>query len=221
MNYLNSLFLYLIIGQSVLFAQTDSTKKSFKPYGLIDAAPIAISKDDFKPPINLAIQTVDEITKLPVDAKINTYVFGDSVISTKNGKAVSFAANGNEKIVVISNAQGYIWNAKIFKTTLTDMSCILELKRIRKGDEIVIKNVDLSSKNNISESAFYADLYGLQEFLKLNLGIKIQISGCPKEREEVFFQMIKDSNRKRFSFKNGRKPKQVNNATITIKIIDI
>jgi hypothetical protein len=53
------------------------------------------------------------------------------------------------------------------------------------------------------------------------LGIKIQISGCPKEREEVFFQMIKDSNRKRFSFKNGRKPKQVNNATITIKIIDI
>src|ERR1035437_5603966 len=102
MNYLHSIFLCLIVSSSILLAQTDSTKKNFKPYSLIDAAPVAINKNDFKPQINLSIQSIDAITGLPIDAKINYYTFGDSIVIAKNGKAVSWAAQGNEKIIIVS-----------------------------------------------------------------------------------------------------------------------
>ena len=219
MNYLHSIFLYLIVSSSVLLAQTDSIKKSFKPYSLVDAAPVAINKNDFKPQINLSIQSVDAITGLPIDAKINYYTFGDSTVIAKNGKTISFATLGNEKIIIVSNASGYIWQTKIFKTPLADTSYVLKFKRIRKGDEITLHNIDFNFKNNKFESLFYADLLGIQEFLKLNSSVKIEIYCCPKDKEEVFFHLIKNSNKKRFHFKNCRNGESSDFKNITIKTI--
>ena len=219
MNYLHSIFLCLIVSSSVLLAQTDSTKKSFKPYSLIDAAPVAINKNDFKPQINFSIQSVDAITNLPIDAKINYYTFGDSTVTAKNGKTIFLAAQGNEKIIIVSNASGYIWQTQIFKTPLADTSYVLKFKKIIKGDEITIHNIDFSFKNNKFESFFYSDLMGIQEFLKLNSSVKIEIYCCPKDKEEVFFHLIKNSDKKRFHFKNCRNEERTDFKKITIKII--
>lgn len=219
MNYLHSIFLCLIVSQSVLLAQTDSIKKSFKPYSLIDAAPVAINKNDFKPRINFSIQSVDAITNLPIDAKINYYTFGDSTVTAKKGKAVSLAAQGNEKIIIVSNASGYIWQTQIFKTPLTDTSYILKFKKIVKGDEITLHNIGFNFKNNKFESLFYADLLDIQEFMKLNSSVKIEIYCCPKDKEEIFFHLIKNSDKKRFHFKNCRNEEGTDFKNITIKIL--
>lgn len=219
MNNLYSIFLCLTVPSFVLLAQTDSIKKSFKPYSLIDAAPVAINKDDFKPQINLSIQSVDAVIGLPLDAKINYYTFGDSIVTAKNGKAISLAALDNEKIIIVSNASGYIWQTQIFKTPLADSSYVLKFKRIRKGDEITIHKIDFTLKNNKFESLFYADLLGIQEFLKLNSSVKIEIYCCPKDKEEVFFHLIKNSDKKRFHFKNCRNEETTDLKKITIKIL--
>lgn len=219
MNYLH--FLFLIIGQSVLFAQTDSTKKKFKPYGLIDAAPVAISKDDFKPQITMTIHSVDATTSLPLDALIDYYTFGDSSVTAINGKVVSFHTNGNEKIILVSNASGYFWQTRIFNTPISDTSYVLKFQKIRKGDEITLHNVDFNLQYNNFESFFYADLLGLKESLKLNPGLKIQIFGCPKGKEEVFFHLIKNNSKKRIRIKSFSSRKQTTFETITIKILNI
>ena len=220
---LRLLFLLLILEQPVLFAQTDSIiiKKSFKPYGLIDAAPVAISKDDFKPQITITIQAVDAITNLPLNVNFEYYTFGDSVISTQNGKVVSLAVNRYEKIVIASNVTGYLWQTQIFETPESDTSYVLKFIRFRKGDRITKHTTDFNLRDKKSESNFQHYLFGLQEFLKLNSGVKIQIIACPELREEVYSYLIKNSDKKRIRFKSCRNQKHANFGTITIKILHV
>lgn len=223
MASLRLLFLLLILEHPLLFAQTDSIiiKKSFKPYGLIDAAPVAINKDDFKPQITITIQPVDAITNLPLHVNFEYYTFGDSVISTKNGKLVSLAVNRNEKIVIAYNATGYLWQTQIFETPESDTSYVLKFIRFKKGDRITKHTTDFNLRDKKSESYFHPDLLGLQEFFKLNPGLKIQVVVCPAEMEEVYSQLIKNSNKKRIRFKSCRSQKHANFGTFTIKILHV
>ena len=222
MNYLRLLFLLLIVEQTVLFAQKDSIiKKGFKPYSLIDAAPVAISKDDFKPQINITIQAVDALTNLPLDVKFDYYTFGDSIISTQNGKIVSLAINRNEKIVIAMNATGYLWQTQIFDTPESDTSYILKFTRLKKGDSITKHTKDFNLPDYKYESNFQHYLFGLQEFLKLNSSVKIQIVAYPELKEKVYSLLIKNSVKKRVRFKSCRNQKDTNFGTIIIKILSL
>ncbi len=155
MSNLRLLFLLLIVSQSVLFGQKDSVKKNFKPYGLIDAAPVAINKDDFKPSIILTINAVDAISNASINTKFDYYTVGDTVINTENGKVISLTINGNQKIAIVSNAKGYIWQTQTFETPFFDTSYVLKLTRINKGDIVTKQTIDLNAQNIHSESAFF------------------------------------------------------------------
>ena len=216
---LRLLFLFNIVSQSVLFGQKDSIKKSFKPYGLIDAAPVAINKNDFKPPIILTIQDVDAITNSPINAKLDYYTVGDTVILTENGKAISLTINGNQKIGIVSNAKGYIWQTQIFDAPTYDTSYVLKLLRINKGDVITKQTFDTNTENINSGPYIHPDLIGLQEFLRLNQNVKIQVSACPEGK--VFDFLRKNVDKRRIRLKKCRNPKQANLETITIKILKI
>jgi hypothetical protein len=216
---LRLLVLFIIVSQSVLFGQKDSIKKSFKPYGLIDAAPVAINKNDFKPQIILTIQVVDAITNSPVNAKLDYYTVGDTVISTENGKVISLTINGNQKIGVVSNAKGYIWQTQIVDVPIYDTSYVLKLLRINKGDIITKQTIDLISQNIHSEPYIQPDYIGLREFLNLNQNVKIHISACPEGKVLDFLRLNAD--KRRFRFKKCRNQKQRNFETITVKILKI
>ncbi|MCE9540776.1 MAG: hypothetical protein K8R85_16380 [Bacteroidetes bacterium] len=214
---LRILFLILIVSQSVLFGQKDSTKKNFKPYGLIDAAPVAINKNDFKPPIILTIEPVDAITNAPVNAKLDYYTVGDGIIRSENGKVISLTINGNQKIIIVSNAQGYIWQTQIFNTPISDTSYVLKLLRINKGDNITKQTIDLNLQNIHSESYVNPEYLGLKEFLNLNKNVKIQVSACPEGEIRGF--LIKNIDKRRFCLKKCKNSKQTNFETITLKIL--
>lgn len=216
---LRLMFLLFIVSQSVLFGQKDSVKKSFKPYGLIDAAPVAINKNDFKPQVILTIQVVDANTNSPVNAKLDYYTVGDTVISTENGKVISLPINGNQKIAIVSNAKGYIWQTQIFDTPIYDTSYVLKLLRINKGDIISKPTFDLNTQNIDSGYYIHPDLLGLQEFLNLNQNVKIQISACPEGKVLDFFR--KSVDKRRFRLKKCRNTKQTNFEIIYVKILKI
>lgn len=216
---LRLLVLFFIVSQSVLFGQKDSIKKSFKPYGLIDAAPVAINKNDFKPQIILTIQVVDAITNSPVNAKLDYYTVGDTVMLTENGKVISITINGNQKIGIVSNAKGYIWQTQIFDTPIYDTSYVLKLLRINKSDIITKQTFDPNAQNINSGSYINSDLLGLQEFLNLNQNVKIQISACPEAKVLDFLR--KNVDKRRFRLKKCRNLKQTNFETITVKILKI
>lgn len=216
---LRLLVLFFIVSQSVLFGQKDSIKKSFKPYGLIDAAPVAINKNDFKPQIILTIQVVDAITNSPVNAKLDYYTVGDTVMLTENGKVISITINGNQKIGIVSNAKGYIWQTQIFDTPIYDTSYVLKLLRINKGDIITKQTFDPNAQNINSGSYINSDLLGLQEFLNLNQNVKIQISACAEAKVLDFLK--KNVDKRRFRLKKCRNLKQTNFETITVKILKI
>lgn len=211
--------LFFIVSQSVLFGQKDSVKKSFKPYGLIDAAPVAINKADFKPSIILTINVVDAITNSPITAKFDYYTVGDTAINTENGKVISLVINGNQKIGIVSNAKGYMWQTHTFDTPIYDTSYVLKLLRINKGDIITKQTIDLNAQNIHSGSYIHPDLLGLQEFLNLNQNVKIQISACPDG--EVIGFLRKNVDKRRFRLKKCRNPKQTNFETITVKILKV
>ena len=217
MNFLHLLFLYSLVCQSVLFAQTDTIKKKFKPYGLIDAAPVAINKGDFKPQISLTINSVATTTNLSLEASLAFYTFSDSSVIAKKGKVVSFPTKGNEKIAIFSNAIGYMSLIQIFDTPLSDTSYILKFKKIKKGERIKLFDISLSNTKSDSPLNFY--LSGLREFIKLNPTVNIEIYGFPKEKEKVFFDQIKNNDSKRIHFKNSLDQRQTK--TITIKILHI
>lgn len=221
MNYFLFLFLLLTIGQSALFAQPDSIKKSFKPYGLIDAAPVAIDKADFRPDISIFIKAIDAISGLPVEAHIVYYTPGDSILSMAIGKAVSVIAKNNETIVIVSNAAGYIWQTQLFNAPDTDTSYILKFTRIKKGDIITKHPTEPDSYDNKFESHFHSQLVGLQGFLKINPNVNIQMYICQKRKEEVSSFLTKNNYKKRFRLKNCRNPNLANFDTITIKILSI
>lgn len=216
---LRLLVLFFIVSQLVLFGQKDSIKKSFKPYGLIDAAPVAINKNDFKPQIILTIQVVDAITNSPVNAKLDYYTVGDFVILTENGKVISLTINGNQKIGIVSNAKGYIWQTQIFDAPIYDTAYVLKLMRINKGDVITKQTFDTNTQNINFGSYIHPDLIGLQEFLNLNQNVKIQISSCPDGK--VLDSFTKNVDKTRFHLKKCRKQKQTNFETITVKILKI
>lgn len=216
---LRLLFLLFIVSQSVLFGQKDSIKKSFKPYGLIDAAPVAINKNDFKSQIILTIQVVDAITDSPVNAKLDYYTVGDSAISTEIGKVISLTINVNQKTGIVSNAKGYIWHTQIFDAPTNDTSYVLKLLKINKGDIITKQAFDLNLRNINSGSNIHPDLLGLQEFLNLNQNVKIQICACPEGK--VFDFLRKNVDKTRFRLKKCRNPKPTNFETITLKILKI
>lgn len=216
---LRLVFLFFIVSQSVLFGQKDSIKKSFKPYGLIDAAPVAVNKNDFKPQIILTIQVVDAITNSPVNAKLDYYSVGDNVILTENGKVISLTLNGNQKIGIVSNAKGYIWQTQIIDVPIYDTSYVLKLLKINKGDIITKQSFDTNTQNINSGSYIHTDLIGLQEFLNLNQNVKIQISACPDGK--VLDSFRKNVDKRRFRLKKCRNPKQANLETITVKILKI
>ncbi len=209
MNYLRLLFLFLIATQSVLSAQSDSTKKSFKPYGLIDAAPVAINKNDFKPQINITIQSIEVTTNKPVDAKIAYFTFSDSIKLEKKGKEVSIATIGNEKITIISNAHGYMWQTQEFNTPVFDTSYVLKFSKIKKGDKITLHY----------EPLFYKNLLIFQEFLKINPGVKIQISCDPDSAEKVFLNQVQNIDKKRIRINSLQNKKQKYSGTFIIKIL--
>lgn len=210
-------FLIFIASQSVLFGQKDSIKKNFKPYGLIDAAPMAINKDDFKPPIILTINAVDANTNSPVNTKLDYYTVGDMGISSENGKVISLTVNGNQKIAIVSNAKGYIWQTQIFNTPIYDTSYVLKLQRINKADIITKQTIDPDLQNIHSESYVNPDYLGLQEFLNLNKNVKIQISACPEGGIHDF--LMKNVDKRRFCLKKCKNSKQTNFETITLKIL--
>lgn len=211
------LLLFFIVFHSVLFGQKDSIKKTFKPYGLIDAAPVAINKNDFRPPVILTIQVVDAITNSPLNARLNYFTVGDTTIHTENGKVLSLTINGNQKIVIVSNAKGYIWQTQIFDTPISDTSYVLKLLRLNKGDIITKQTIDLNLQNVHSESYVNPDLLGLKEFLNLNKNIKIQISACPEGEIQGF--LMKNIDKRRFCLKKCKNSKQTNFETITLKIL--
>ncbi len=217
MSDLRLLFLLFIVSQSVLFGQKDSVKKNFKPYGLIDAAPVAINKDDFKPSIILTVLAVDAITNSPINAKFDYYTVGDTVINTENGKVISLTINGNQKIAIVSNAKGYIWQTQTFETPFFDISYVLKLTRINKGDIVTKQTIDLNAQNIHSESYIDPDFIGLQEFLNLNQNVKIQISACPDGKILDF--LMKNVDKKRFRLKKCKNSKLTNIETITVKIL--
>ncbi|MDP1747555.1 MAG: hypothetical protein Q8L90_18415 [Bacteroidota bacterium] len=216
---LRLLVLFFIVSQSVLFGQKDSIKKSFKPYGLIDAAPVAINKNDFKPQIILKIQVVDAITNSPVNAKLDYYTVGDTIIHTENGKVISLTINGNQKIGIVSNAKGYIWQTQIIDAPVYDTSYVLKLLRINKGDIITKQTFDPNAQNINSGSYINSDLLGLQEFLNLNQNVKIQVSACPEGKVLDFLR--KNVDKRSFRLKKCRNPKQTNFETITVKILKV
>lgn len=216
---LRLLVLFIIVSQSVLFGQKDSVKKSFKPYGLIDAAPVAINKNDFKPQIILTIQVVDAITNSPVNARLDYYTVGDNVIHTENGKVISLTINGNQKIGIVSNAKGYIWQTQIIDVPIYDTSYVLKLLRINKGDIITKQTFDPNTENINSRPYIHSDLLGLQEFLNLNQNVKIQVSACPEGKVLDFLR--KNVDKRRFRLKKCRNSKQTNLETITVKILKI
>lgn len=216
---LRLLFLFIIVSQSVLFGQKDSIKKSFKPYGLIDAAPVAINKNDFKPQVILTIQVVDAITNSPINAKLDYYTLGDTVILTENGKVISLTINGNQKIGIVSNAKGYIWQTQIIDLPIYDTSYVLKLLRINKGDIIIKQTFDANRQNINSGPYIHPDLIGILEFLNLNQNVKIQISACPDGKVLDYF--TKNVDKTRFRLKKCRKQKQTNFETITVKILKI
>lgn len=216
---LRLLFLFIIVSQSVLFGQKDSIKKSFKPYGLIDAAPVAINKNDFKPLIILTIQVVDAITNSPINARLDYYTVGDSVILTENGKVISLTINGNQKIGIVSNAKGYIWQTQIFDAPIYDTAYVLKLMGINKGDVITKQTFNANRQNINSGPYIHPDLIGLQEFLNLNQNVEIQISACPDGK--VLDSFRKNVDKRRFRLKKCGNPKQTNLETITVKILKI
>ena len=207
MTYLRILFLLLIVNQSFLFAQFDSIKKSFKPYGLIDAAPVAIDKNDFKPQISISIQSVDLITNVPIDAKIDYFTASDSILTEKSGKVVSIQTTGNEKIVLILNATGYMFHSQPLNTPLSDTSYVFKFSKIKKGDKIMLH----------AESQFHSDLLALQEFLKLNSGVKIQIFCYPCGAEKVFIKQLQGVDKKRIRINCSQKQKS--GGTFIVKIL--
>ncbi|MES2286958.1 MAG: hypothetical protein V4547_14805 [Bacteroidota bacterium] len=217
MSDLRLLLLLFIVSQSVVFGQKDSVKKKFKPYGLIDAAPVAINKEDFRPSIIITIQAVDAITNSPINAKFDYYTVGDTVISTENGKVISLAINGNQKMGIVSNAKGYIWHTQTFDTPIYDTSYVLKLLRINKGDIITRETVELSSQNTHPEPYIDPDYIGLREFLNLNQNVKIQVSDCPEGKVSEF--LLKSVDKRRFRIKKCKNPKQINFETITVKIL--
>lgn len=216
---LRLLFLFFIVSQSVLFGQKDSIKKRFKPYGLIDAAPVAVNKNDFKPQIILTIQVVDAITNSPVNARLDYYTVRDTARLTEIGKVISLTINSNQKIGIVSNAKGYIWQTQIFDAPRNDTSYVLKLLRINKGDIITKQIFDPNTQNINSGPYIHPDLLGLQEFLNLNQNVKIQVSACPEGK--VFDFLRKNVDKTRFRLKKCRKPKQANFETITVKILKI
>ncbi len=217
MNYSHLLFYLFLASQSFLFAQTDSVKKKFKPYGLIDAAPVAINKDDFKPQIILTMQAMDALTNIPVNVRIDYYTFGDSTINTENGKVVSVPVNVNKKTVIVSNATGYIWQTQIVDSLDTDTSYPLKVKGIKKGDIITKFFTPPNPQMNRWETNLYADLIGISEFLKLNPSVKIQLSISPKGKKIIESYFSGKIDKKRFLLKCN--PKQTNPDTFIVKII--
>lgn len=218
MSDLRLLVLLFIISQSVLFAQKDSTKKSFKPYGLIDAAPVAIDKSDFKPQIVLTINAVDAITDLPVNARFDYYSYEDTVINTENGKVISLVISGNEKIGIVSNARGYIWQTQIFDTPLSDTSYVLKFETINKGQTIIKQTGNLTPKNDLG-TYFDLDILGLQEFLNLNKNVKVQISVCSEEKKKAIDFLVKNVKKRHICLKKCRSQGQTNFEAIVMKIL--
>lgn len=218
MSDLRLLVLLFFIPQSFLFAQKDSTQKSFKPYGLIDAAPVAINKNDFKPQIVLTINAVDAITDLPVNARFDYYLYGDTVVNTENGKVISLTLNGNEKIGIISNARGYIWQTQVFDTPISDTSYVLKFVRVNKGETITKQTSNLKPQNDLGVN-FDPDLLGLQEFLNLNKNVKVQISVCSVEKKKAIDLLIKNKKKGRICFKKCRNQGQTNFEAIVMKIL--
>lgn len=219
MNFIHVLFLLLIVGQSVLFAQQDTIKKGFKPYGLIDAAPVAVSDADFKPPINITIQLVDALTNIPVNVTMDYYAFGEGIMSMKNGSIISLISNRNEKLIIILNAPGYLWQTQIFYTPEADTSLVLKLTRLKKGEMITMRAVDFNIKEPLVESPVYFDLLGLSGFLKINPAVKIQVVVCSKWKDDLYSFLIKNTDKKRFRFKNCRNPEQGSFETVSVKIL--
>lgn len=221
MNHLRFLFLLLIVGQTVLFAQKDSIKKSFKPYGLIDAAPVAINKEDFNPQTFLTIHAVDAISNLPVIAKFDYYNSGDNVVNTENGEVVSLTLNRHEKTSIIANAPGYVWQTQIFDNLESDSSYVLKFSRIKKGEIIKIPCIDFTTQDNKLNSNIHASLFGISEFLKLNSNVEIKLCACSKWKEEIHSFLIKNCDNKRLRFKSCRNQKQTDSGSITIKILSL
>ncbi len=221
MNHLRFLLLFLIVGQSFLFAQKDTIRKSFKPYGLIDAAPIAVNIGDFKPDVNVTIQTYDSISNLPAASQFCYYTFGDTVLNKTEGKEVSLTAKRNGKIIIVSNVPGYIWHAQMLDIHEADTSFVLKFIKFRKGDIITKQFIDINSTDNKFESFFYPDLIGLHEFLKLNPGVKIQMTVCSKLEEKIFADLLKKCGKNQFHLKRCSKQMKANFGTITIKILHI
>ena len=219
MDFLHLLFLFLIVGQPVLFAQKDTIKKGFKPYGLIDAAPVAVSDADFKPQINIAIQPVDALTNIPVNVTMDYYVFGDGIMRTEKVSIISLTSNRNEKLIIILNAPGYLWQTQIFNTPESDTSLVLKLTRLKKGEIITMRAVDFNIKEPLVESPVYFDLLGLSGFLKINSSIKIQVVACSKWKNDLYSFLIKNTDKKRFRFKNCRNPEPGSFETLSVKIL--
>jgi len=209
------------MGPPFLFSQTDTIKKSFKPYGLIDAAPVAISKEDFKPQIDVTIRAEDAISNLPLEARFNYYTSEDTAIKTGNGNLVSLIINPNEKITIVSNAKGYIGQSLFFDVHDSDTAFVLKFSRLKKGDIVTIHICNFSLHDNKIEPCFYADLLELKEFLKLNPSVKIEIIACPKTKKIIHSYLIKSFDKQRFHVKSCGNQKGKNYETITIKILRI
>ncbi len=221
MCYLRLIFLVFLFIQSVLFAQADSTKKKFKPSGLIDAAPVAIDKADFSPTINITIQAVDATSKQPLEARIAYYISGDSLVTIKNGKEVSISAKSGQEIVIVSNVARYIWQTQIINTSQSDTAYTLRFKKIKRDEEIIIHSVNLNSQNDVAESLLYGHILGIMEFLKLNSTVKICLYACPGDgKENVFSNLFENCDKKRFHVKNCLNRTQKIMEIFTVKITD-
>lgn len=218
MKHLQLLFFIFIVSHSQLFSQTDSVK-SFKPYGLIDAAPFAINKNDFKPNVTITIHAVDAVTNLPLNTLFEYYIFDDSVVKVANGSVTSITAERNERIVIISNLKGFIWQSHIINIADSDTSYVLKIKKLKNKDEITKNYTDFNISDNQLKPYFYPELLGLNQFLKLNTSIKVEITGYPKEREKAFTQLLNNEVKKRLLFKTQKKQKKIKTNTITIKIL--
>ena len=218
MSDLRLLVLLFIFSQSVLFAQKDSTKKSFKPSGLIDAAPVAINKSDFKPQIVLRINAVDAITNLPVNARFDYYIEGDTVANTESGKVISLTIKGNEKIGIVANADGYLWKVQVFEAPLSDTSYVLKFERFKKGETITKQTSNLKLVGNFGAYGDI-DILGLQVFLNLNKNAKVQISVCSEEKKKAIDFLMKKLEKGRICLKKCRYQGQTNLESITMKIM--
>ncbi len=221
MNHLRFLLTLLILGQSILSAQTDSAPKRHTPSGLIDAAPFAIKKEDFKPQINLTVQTVDSITNSPVDSRFDYYVSSDTLVKVnEGGTSLSFNVNRNKNIIVLVNSPGYMIQSVLISRNAEseDTVCIVKMKKCNKGDALKLFYYEKQG------SLKYESLNrtALEFFLKLNPKIKINLSSNSKEKGEKTAAYLRNKSYKnRFSYENSKSNIKGQKEYILIKIRSI